>query len=117
MTTKIDVSKLKKRPCPAGHKMRYQHLYATTDGRRLYQEDGTWLIRDSVAGDGDPIDYAGTRRLVGTVAWLETDAGTWLTSATALCNPKDTPIKKLGVTIAHNRCIKQFEALHHAVSS
>lgn len=86
MTTKIDVSKLKKRPVPAGHKMKYRHHY----------------------------DGSNPKRLVATDAWLETDNGFLAAEATAVCNPKDVPIKKLGVAIAHNRCIKQFEKLDHA---
>jgi hypothetical protein len=111
MTTKINVSKLVKRPVPAGHKMKYQHFYTTPEGESLARTAyGTWKIRATDA------TYNGPRRLHSTHAWLETENGLLAASAAALCNPKDTPVKKLGVAIAHNRCIKQFESLNHAVN-
>lgn len=111
MTTKIDVSKLKKRPVPAGHKIKYRHIYKTTDGRDLYQnEQGRWVVPET----GET--YTGVRRLCGTTAWLETANGFMAATGLAMCNPKDTPIKKLGVVIAHNRCVKAFETIEHALS-
>lgn len=107
MSKQINVSKLVKRPVPAGHKIKYRHIYETQDGRPLMLTDvGVWVSGTDV--------YTGPRRLSGTCAWLETTDGVIAAQAYAMCNPKDTPIKKLGVTIAHNRCIKQFESLSHA---
>lgn len=105
---KINTDKLQLRPVPAGYKVKYQHFYKTTDGRPLFQDGDAWFI----ATTGGASTYYGTRVLFATDAWLEDSTGERVVRASAICNPKDTPNKKLGRAIAHNRCIKNF---HNAV--
>lgn len=105
-TNKIDTSKLSLLPVPEGHKIRYRHIY--TDAKdRLVQHDATGPY---VLGDyGDQWDPMQPLKLVATEARLiriEDDAV--VAQGQSAVNPKDTPIKKLGRAIAHNRCIKAF---------
>jgi hypothetical protein len=83
---KVDTSKLKLLPVPEGLRIKYHHIY---------DDAGTGLFPP---------------KLIGTRAWLETTDHIALqnSEAYAWVNPKDTPIKKLGRTIAHNRCIKEY---------
>lgn len=81
-TAKIDLSKLTLRPVPAGHTMRYLHHYKTPKH--------------------------GPMKLLGTTAWLENAEGEMVGRAESWVRKGDTPIKKLGRIIAHNRCVKAF---------
>lgn len=84
--TRKEASKLVLLPVPAGHKIKYQHHYTDPEGV--------------------------PPKLYATSAWLENEAGERVAVAHSTVNPKDTPIKKLGRAIAHNRCIKEFEKSH-----
>lgn len=88
MSIKIDTKNLTLRPVPAGHYIRYFHDYKIRkDKPKIY---------------------------LGTVAVLFNDVGEEISSAVSKVHKGDTPIKKLGRAIAHNRCIKAFEKGHHA---
>lgn len=100
---KIDVKKLDLLPVPAGHKIKYNYIYKDKKGRVLYKDpDGRWRV------SGLNMLHFGLRKLSGCRAWLENGQGEVVQQATSVCNPKDTPVKKLGRVIAHNRCIKSF---------
>lgn len=94
---KIDTSKLTLLPVPRGLVMKYQHYYVPGPGAEIEIVDGVRRI-------------IGVKRLDSTVAWLEDELGNNVCEADALVNPKDTPIKKLGRAIAHNRCIKKWNS-------
>jgi hypothetical protein len=88
--TKIDTSKLEVLPVPDGFKMKYRHHYREVKG----------------AGD------VTTKILKATDAWLENNEnGEIVATETAHVNKKDTPNKKLGRIIAHNRCIKAWQKM------
>lgn len=95
MTTKIDVSKLEIMPVPSGHKIKYLHHYRPGLRRIEYRMGGE-------------VSIPGPLKLIGTTAWLENAAGERVCGASSWVRKGDTPIKKLGRIIAHNRCIKAF---------
>lgn len=95
---KVDVSKLVFLPVPPGLRMKYKHHYTQENPVTVTKLGGT-------------IEVEQPKKLVSTLAVLEDEAGKELMEGYALVNPKDTPIKKLGRCIAHNRCIANYVAL------
>ena len=107
-TNKIDTSKLSLLPVPEGHKIRSHHIYTDAEGRLIKHDSLGPYVDVSVNGTvtDSPTE---PRKLVATEARLiriEDDAV--VAQGQSAVNPKDTPIKKLGRAIAHNRCIKAF---------
>lgn len=120
--TKVDVKKLELMPVPPGHKIKYQHYYMASDGKRpLVRIDGKWYTL-TCDPEHEAVEYNGVAKLFATDAWLEDAQGYAVARGESVCNPKDTPIKKLGRSIAHNRCIKDFhkakaQQVPHALES
>lgn len=90
-TNKVDVSKLVLLPVPEGYTVRIKHYYTLG-------EEG----------------YNGPKKLHMTTAALLNPQGEVVREADALVNPKDTPIKKLGRAIAHNRLIIDYNKAQNA---
>lgn len=106
--TRKEAKKLEFLPVPEGFKMKYRHYYKTPEGGPLIHDPTTdaWYTSGDV-GKEDVL-YEGPRHLDSTYAWLENSDGALVADACSFCNPKDTPNKKLGRCIAHNRCIKAY---------
>lgn len=95
---KVDVKKLVFVPVPLGLRMKYRHYYTQEAAVTVTKLGGT-------------VEVEQPKKLIGTTAILENaESGERVCSAQALVNPKDTPIKKLGRCIAHNRCINHYHA-------
>jgi hypothetical protein len=110
MTQKIVVDKSEFLPVPQGTKIKYKHFYKAPDGESLHKLEDLkgiprWFRLSAVAS---MVPYTGPRHLQATTAWLEDSKGNEVAEGYSICNPKDTPNKKLGRLIAHNRCIKAY---------
>jgi hypothetical protein len=85
---RIDTSKLVLLPVPEGYKL---HLHHFTKKELILQSKS----------DQPPPRY-------GTKAELFDEEGNSVCIGFSFCSHKDTPNRKLGNIIAHNRCIKKF---------
>lgn len=91
-------------PVPEGTRIRYQHYYI----RKVLGE--IILGKRTHEGQKETEPKISPPILVGTVAWLVTEAGEEIpnTHAASMVHPNDTAVKKLGRLKAHNRCIKAY---------
>jgi len=90
---KIDPKKLVLLPVPAGMKMLYNHYY----------DPPKWGIYNGIEQK-----TPGPHKLTGTTAILVGQDYKVLAVGESTVSKKDVPIRKLGLAIAHNRCIKAY---------
>lgn len=96
---KIDTSNLEVLAVPDGFKIKYKHHYKVIGKSAIADKDGKYK-------------EVFTKRLIGSEAWLENmENGEVVAHGASMVSKKDTPNKKLGRIMAHNRCIKHWNEL------
>lgn len=103
-TCKIDTKKLSLLAIPEGYRMRIKHYYEIPIPRQIHSASNLSSMHEE----------EGPKKLYATSATLEDPNGNLICEAEAIVNPKDTPIKKLGRAIAHNRCMIKYKAEQQA---